>query len=414
MLPLVDPRRSPEPPQEQQPARLASSFDELAELLRLCREGRLYDVERWIANRAPLQVANPTGAARRWSPMGVALERRDHALTLLLLCNGYDPDLDAQPHLTCALESGREDLVHLLLTWGADPRHVDLDALMDTHNSALFERFYTLGVDFAKKYALARALAYHTSNKPLFGFVKRHRASDPAVARQLDTALTHHAGQGNEKGVLLCLWAGADPRGPAAWLNPYRDYQFDDHDDEGDEDEEDAYRYTALRAACRSGHAALVKRFGLDPSRDNFDALFRGACNPETIDLLAEHAMPTCAEDIVLGSVPARYLSSETCDRTRTLARLFELGMTWESTSAETLAQLRRDLLRLREHEFRSFVVVLAMEGACAPEITRELGRTAGFERKLTEARLLPVKGARGKRSNGDARRVAKAFRPDQ
>jgi hypothetical protein len=61
---------------------------------------------------------------------------------------------------------------------------------------------------------LAEALAYHTSNKPLFGFAKRHREYDPAIQKQLNIALLHHTEEGNEKGVQLCLWAGPIPIAP--------------------------------------------------------------------------------------------------------------------------------------------------------------------------------------------------------
>jgi hypothetical protein len=57
---------------------------------------------------------------------------------------------------------------------------------------------------------LASALGYHTSNKPLFGWVKHHR-DDPKIQKELDIALAHHAREENEKGVQLSLWTGANP-----------------------------------------------------------------------------------------------------------------------------------------------------------------------------------------------------------
>ena len=99
----------------------------------------------------------------------------------------------------------------MLLEFGADPKRVDTEALFDTYNSQLFERFWALGVDLTSGHGIAYALADHTSNKPLFGFVKRHLADTPGFQTELDIALAYHAGEGNEKGALLCLWAGADP-----------------------------------------------------------------------------------------------------------------------------------------------------------------------------------------------------------
>jgi hypothetical protein len=69
----------------------------------------------------------------------------------------------------------------------------------------MLERFRSLGVNLTAGHELAEALAYHTSNKPLFGFAKRHREHDPAVQTELNIALAHHAAEDSEKGVQLSL-----------------------------------------------------------------------------------------------------------------------------------------------------------------------------------------------------------------
>ena len=128
-------------------------------------------------------------------------------MILLLLANGYELRLEQQPSLDRALQLRRRDLLDLLLAWGANPLEVSVDVLCDTYDTELYERFRTLGLDLTKKHELACALGYHTSNKPLFGFPKRHREEEPSIQRELDIAVAHHASEGNEKGVLLCLWA---------------------------------------------------------------------------------------------------------------------------------------------------------------------------------------------------------------
>src|SRR5262245_42537061 len=75
---------------------LANSLEELRELHRNCREGRLYEVERWIADGKPLQLA-PGGIKKFSSPksaLQIALETGQHSLSLLLLRNGYRLDLE--------------------------------------------------------------------------------------------------------------------------------------------------------------------------------------------------------------------------------------------------------------------------------------------------------------------------------
>ena len=66
MTQFVDPRSDPDPKAPKPPPRTTTDPDELAELHRLCREGRLYDVERWIRAGKPLQMAeDASGPAER-------------------------------------------------------------------------------------------------------------------------------------------------------------------------------------------------------------------------------------------------------------------------------------------------------------------------------------------------------------
>lgn len=411
---FVDPRSEPVPSELKRGVRTTLEYEAIEPLIRACREGRLYDIERWIAQGQPLQLADPAMSPRRRNrtALSVALDQKCHALVLLLLCNGYDPDLESICPLDTALEARRLDLVDLLLVWGADPTRVDLYSLFGSYNSDLFERFYNLGVNLTRRHTLARTLADHTSNKPLFGFAKRHRDADPAIERDLNMALTHHAYEGNEKGTLLCLWAGADPHATSDYLSPY---EMDDEDEDWDDDDT-ASSYTALQAACSTGHADLVKRFGPDPERDNFEALFRAASNPETVDVLARYALPKDMLPVVEQRVQMAGWAYRKEKHAAALQRLFEHGARLESASAGSLRDIRRHLLRLRDFEFCEFVLALSTEGACSPEIRHELNRTPAFERRLVATRLLPEPGARNwhlRREAGQLTQVLLAFRPN-
>ena len=239
-------------------ARTTNEPSALSELHCLCRDNRLYDVERWIQAGRPLQLAEGTTVRRRraTSALEITLVGGNQALVLLLLCNGYDPNLESRCPLDLALRSRRWDLLDLLLELGADPRRVSLGDLFDSYNSELMERFRTLGIDLSANHELAKALSYHTSNKPLFGFAKRRREHDPGIQRELNIALVHHAGKGNEKGVHLCLWAGADAHAPAPSL------RFPSSTDrEGDEsdDSERFLGFTAIDEACSAGDARIAR-----------------------------------------------------------------------------------------------------------------------------------------------------------
>jgi hypothetical protein len=195
---FVDPRDDPQPGGQGVAPRTTNDPEDLVELHRFCREGRLYAVERWIRASRPLQVAEGTTVKGRrlTSALEIALEDRSHALVLLLLCNGYDPNLESCCPLDLALRARRWDLLDLLLEWGADPLRVNLGDLFDTYNSQLWTRFQALGVDLCAGHDLASTLAYHTSNKPLFGFARRQRENDQRMQQELNIALVHHVKEG--------------------------------------------------------------------------------------------------------------------------------------------------------------------------------------------------------------------------
>jgi hypothetical protein len=78
---FVDPRTHPKPSPLTPAPRTTNDPAELNELHRLCREGRLYDVERWIRSRLPLQVARgvTVKGRRLTSALEIALEAEDQA-----------------------------------------------------------------------------------------------------------------------------------------------------------------------------------------------------------------------------------------------------------------------------------------------------------------------------------------------
>lgn len=99
------------------PGVLAESAAEVQALHQLCRQGRLYDVERWLAEGRALQLAPaaiPKGT-RSKTALQIALETGQHSLALLLLKSGYRLEFDRYAPLDLALRSRRWDLFDLLL-----------------------------------------------------------------------------------------------------------------------------------------------------------------------------------------------------------------------------------------------------------------------------------------------------------
>ena len=327
--------------------------------------------------------------ARRSGPVSaleIALEDGNHALTLLLLCNGYDPNLEYHCPLDRALSSRRWDLLDMLLDWGTDPLKVDPYAVMDTYQSGLFERFWTLGVDLTDGNAMADTLAHHTRNKPLYGWAKRHR-DNPAIQRELNMALGYHAEEGNERGVALCLWAGADPHAPAPnlrWGGP----SVDD-----DEEEEDRFLgWTAIYEACSHGHVEILKKLGPDPALDDFEELYREAYSGSVVQVLAAMSPPNGITAVIRHQL-WRLCSPFRDDRWQVMSAIrsiFEIPVRWESASSQEIASIRRELLRCPWNSFVDVLKLFATGDHVAPEILIELGRTPAFRKRMKDVCFIP------------------------
>jgi ankyrin repeat protein len=381
---LVDPRQSPTPPLARRAARTTDEPEQLHELQRLCREGRIYAVERWIAAGAPLQLAldTPAHGRRDISPLRIAVEGGQHALLLLLLCNGYDPSLEESSPLDVALRSRRPDLVDLLLTWGADPKGVDPEAVFDTYDLATIERFWSLGTDYTDGYALAHYLGEHTSNKPLFGWVKRHAPAVPEVQRQLDMALGEHVHRGREKGVLLCLWSGANPH---VRVPPVRYLAYG----LGEEDEDEGS--SAVYEACAAGRPELLRRLKPDPAKDDFQELYRGAVSPTVVDALAETGpLPTEASLIPHQVHRATWPWASWASQS-TLEALIRHGARWTDEDPGEIASVRRSLLKAPDSLFVDLIRLLALKNAASPGILKELARTPAMRARLKKAGFFPA-----------------------
>ncbi len=388
MSTFVDPRDDPRPATSIAQARTTADPAELAELTRLCREGRLYDVERWIRSGRPLQLAGDVRPTRRRavSALEAALDAEDHALVLLLLCNGYDANLERFCSLDFTLRARRWDLLNLLLIWGANPHDVDLEELFDTYDSKLWERFRKLGVVLTEGHALASALAHHTSNKPLFGFAKRHREADPKIQLELNIALGHHSERGSEKGVLLCLWAGADPHAPAPDLRDLRQ-GCDDEEEEGG----GFLGFTPIWRACLRGDAEILRRLGPDPELDDFDELYRFARSAAVVDLLAEKMPPG-----QVGTILQTHLWPLTNEYGRwgsmhTLERIFILGGRWKEASSDAIAGVRRLLLKLEDRSFVEVMKLFATNDYCSREVLVELARTLAMRNRMQKVGFIPA-----------------------
>jgi hypothetical protein len=348
----------------------------------MCRDGRLYDVERWIAEGKPLQLA-PEAILKGTRPktaLQITLESGQHSLASLLLSSGYRLELERYAPLDMVLEARRWDLVDLLVEWGADLRSADVYSVLNTYNVELYERLWARGYDLTERHEMGSILGHGTSNRPLLGFVKRHRAEDTKIQQELDIALGYHVRAGDERGINLCLWAGAEPHAQAP--NPELGLTEEADPEDG---EERFIGWTAIEGASHEGHLAILKRLGPDPVRDDFDDLYRYAKYESIIAFLATIQPPRDLTSIL--SWHLRWLG----DRfpwaehrgTGTTEALLACGVRWEESNPERLTEIRGSLLKVGDYELKTILSRLRRPEICAPETYQELIRTPRMQERV-------------------------------
>lgn len=384
------------------PIPLARLLEELKPLHQLCREGRLYEVEHWISERKPLQVA-PEALSKGTRPktaLQIAIETGQHSLVQLLLSRGYQLELERYRPLDMALQIRRWDLFDLLLEWGADLKSVDVYTVLDTYNAELYERFRSVGYDLTRGHEMASILGHGTSNRPLLGFVKRHRTEDLKIQNELNLALGYQAREGNEKGVALCLWAGADAHAPA----------YDDIDtDEGEE----RSGWSAVERAASEGHLPILQRLGPDPSRDNFDDLYRYAKYGSIISFLSTIQLPKDLTSILnshLWWVANPFPLGSFHRGTGAIEALLACKVRWEESDPQRLADIRRSLLKLRDYDLRTIMGRLKRPEICALETYQELIKTPSIQARLIALGLWKKPVSEGERRRDEVARLQKRY----
>src|SRR6267142_1140495 len=135
------------------------------------------DDDRYLAHQ-PEDIRKGT---RPKTALQIALETGQHSLAALLLNSGYRLELEAYAPLDLTLQARRWDLFDLLLEWGADLKSADVYTVLNTYNVELYERFRATGYDLTERHEMGSILGHGTRNRPLLGFMKRHRTEDPKI-----------------------------------------------------------------------------------------------------------------------------------------------------------------------------------------------------------------------------------------
>ena len=375
----------------------------------MCRDGRLYDVERWIAEGKPLQLS-PEAIRKGTRPktaLQIALEGGQHSLAFLLLRSGYRLELERYAPLDIALEARRWDLVDLLVEWGADLRSADVYTVLNTYDVELYERLRALGYDLTARHEMAAVLGHGTSNRPLLGFAKRHRAEDSKIQQEPDIALGYHVRGGIQRGINLCLWVGADPHAPAP--NPELGLSEEADPEDG---EEHFIGWTGIEEAARHGHLAILKRLGPDPARDNFDDLYRFARYESIVTFLATIQPPKDLIAILashLWWMGGRFHWGERRG-TSTVEALLACGVRWEETSPEKLTGIRKSFLKVGDYELKTILSRLRRPEVCASETYQELIRTPRMQAQMLALGLVKKPVDQRERHSDQLARLSKRY----
>lgn len=363
--------------------------EEILPLLTLCEEGRLYEVEKWIAEGRPIQAVPPCRTEKpsaRQTPLGIVTKKGFHSLAELLLINGYDPNGDYYEHILPAVEAKNHSMVDLLLRYGADPAAVEFADVLDTYDRKLMDCFVAAGADPCRNNAVACAM--RRKARPLLGFVKTYRDQFPGIQRQIDIALHHFVDEKDEKGVALMLWLKA---------NPYAEVPSDPWSDEArDQHEDDDLDCALVTAMWRSNDAIIQRLLKVPIPSESVQPLLRSvsscACPAVVKKVLAAGANPNDYRggrhilDSFLRALSSRWFSTQQAEKDKrgleALRLIAEAGAKWDLDSTG-LTDLRRSMLNGESKTIVAALDILRSFGVLNADQLQELTRTSGMKRLL-------------------------------
>lgn len=364
---------------------LAQNYECIEELVILCAQGKLYEVEKWIAEEKPIQCVRMTDKKmkKKPTPLRIAAARGFYSLAELLLVNGYNPNGDYYECLTPAVEARNQCMVELLLRFGADPNAVDFSDVLGSYDRRLIDCFMAAGVDPCADNSLAKAL--ESKARPLLGFVKTYKEHFPGMQRQVDIALHNFVDQEDVKGVCFMLWLGANPYVKAP-RNGWDEYEND----------EDMLWFPLETAMIRGNEAIILNILKVPFPPDAVQKLFRSTsfcAHPEVvIRLLNAGADPNDHVDgrhVLDGHVRDLCHSFYQMGRTEhikhgleSLRLMAEAGAKWDIDN-KGLAEIRRSILDAESSTVHAMLEIFRSQNVLNKEQINELTRTPSMKSLL-------------------------------
>jgi len=369
-----------------------SVVDQAKELIGLCRAGRLYEIERWIADGKALDISEAIKRGRARSLLEISVEAGFHSL-IELIAKHETSQLAKDAALSDAVSSRRLDLVELLLAKGADIRAVPLADVLLTWEPKLIRFFLDRGADplMGRPFAEAFGARVRTALRPFIEYKKAHPEVAAQLQEQLDCALRHFCGAGDMKWVSLLMWAGGDPRSRGPCLE--KEYT------------EDPDCYTSgLEEASRSENLDVLKKLKPDANRDNLSELLDRAAIWErkaTLEYLLQiGANPndkpnggSSALDTALRHLGFARLDTYGTKRLKSkydvwqaldcVRELLAHGATWNPNDAYDVNSLRRTLLECEPDVTIELLRMFRKHNACPAERVHRLLGTPRMKEHL-------------------------------
>ena len=167
-------------------------------LLGLCRAGKLYEIEKWIASGKSLRTPREV----KKTPLQIATALEFHSLVELLARNEDSQD-EKDKALREVVSKRRLDLVQLLVENGAQVRSVPLADVLLTWEPSLIRFFLENGADVitGSPFAVAFGDKIRTALRPFVNYKEAHPEIAAALQEQADRALRHFACEGDMKWI---------------------------------------------------------------------------------------------------------------------------------------------------------------------------------------------------------------------
>jgi hypothetical protein len=376
----------------------ASDYEAIKPLNELCKAGKLFEVQTWIAAGKPVNPPAPTVKGRRCkAPLEIAIEHGFHSLIDVLLRAGaiQEPDGHNSP-MNRALQMRRMDIVTLLVEHGFDPRTVDMRQVFESWDPNMMEYFIERGADVENRNSFAYAFCRRIRTS--LRVFKKYRDLFPSIKEQANTALRYHCKEGNLKWVSLMLWAGADPYAPGP----------------EDEDKDRASDYCGLSAialAALHRHYDIfgIKQLRLNPKHPGVKSTIYFLADDEGFPILKrlleagmdpndEESGRCSAIGSLLNSMDwtfavsqwERPLDGEKIDTAKArqcmkaIHLLFRYGAKWNADEKDHINSARRALLKLKPDYAVEFVWLLSKYRACSRESAETLISTPSMKRHVS------------------------------